>query len=50
MVKQPNGAPSYIAGGYSNQYGVETQVIASLCEFHLIADYYLALFYWNPTC
>ncbi|KAA1099932.1 oligosaccharyl transferase subunit ost3/OST6 [Puccinia graminis f. sp. tritici] len=42
MVKQPNGAPSYIAGGYSNQYGVETQVIASLYGVLAFAAYTLA--------
>jgi hypothetical protein len=30
---QPNGHGGfhYIAGGFQNQYGIETQIIASLC-------------------
>jgi len=42
MVKSPTGAPSYIAGGYSNQYGVETQVIASLYGVLAFAAYTLS--------
>ncbi|PLW06203.1 hypothetical protein PCANC_26646 [Puccinia coronata f. sp. avenae] len=42
MVKSPSGAPGYIAGGYSNQYGVETQVIASLYGVLAFAAYTLA--------
>lgn len=26
------GQASYIAGGYSNQYGVETQILSVICE------------------
>ncbi|KAH9449546.1 hypothetical protein KEM48_006682 [Puccinia striiformis f. sp. tritici PST-130] len=42
MVKGPTGNPSYIAGGYSNQYGVETQLIASLYGILAFAAYTLA--------
>jgi len=35
MVGGQNGKPvSMIAGGYSNQYGVETHIISGICSFH----------------
>lgn len=42
MVRMPNGAPGYIANGYTNQYGVETQVVASLYGVLAFAAYTLA--------
>ena len=27
------GGLSYFAGGFSNQFGMETQIIAAMCEF-----------------
>lgn len=32
MTRHQNGAPMYIAAGYGNQYQVETQLIAGLCN------------------
>lgn len=32
MQVNPKGGISYIAGGFSNQYGVETQIISVICE------------------
>ncbi len=34
QVRGQNGqiTPSYIAAGYQNQYGAETQLIAGICE------------------
>jgi hypothetical protein len=29
------GGISYFAGGFSNQFGMETQIIAAICEFPL---------------
>ncbi|POW03895.1 hypothetical protein PSHT_11498 [Puccinia striiformis] len=40
--QRTTGNPSYIAGGYSNQYGVETQLIASLYGILAFAAYTLA--------
>lgn len=28
------GGISYFAGGFSNQYGLETQIVAAMCKFH----------------
>lgn len=27
------GGMSYFAGGFSNQFGLETQIVAAMCEF-----------------
>ncbi len=29
------GGISYFAGGFQNQYGMETQIVAGMCEFNL---------------
>lgn len=29
------GGITYFAGGFSNQFGIETQIIAAVCEFSL---------------
>lgn len=29
------GGISYFAGGFSNQYGLETQIVAAMCKIHL---------------
>jgi len=31
------GGMSYFAGGFSNQFGLETQIVAAMCKFWLIA-------------
>jgi len=28
------GGISYFAGGFQNQYGLETQIVAAICRFH----------------
>ena len=28
-----HGGVSYFAGGFSNQYGLETQIVAAMCKF-----------------
>ena len=33
MANDGRGSFSYIASGYSNQYGVETQIVAIVCMF-----------------
>lgn len=33
MMNDAQGRISYIAGGFSNQFGLETQIIAMICEF-----------------
>lgn len=30
------GGITYFAGGFSNQFGIETQIIAAVCEFNKI--------------
>lgn len=42
MARNQDGSASYIAGGYSNQFGVETQVIASLYGVLAFAAYTLS--------
>lgn len=42
MTRQQGGTPLYIAPGYSNQYGVETQLIAALYGITAFAAYTLA--------
>jgi oligosaccharyltransferase complex subunit gamma len=34
------GGVSYFAGGFSNQYGLETQIIAAICKFRIFAEGY----------
>jgi len=29
-----HGGISYFAGGFSNQYGLETQIVAAMCKIH----------------
>jgi oligosaccharyltransferase complex subunit gamma len=29
------GGVSYFAGGFSNQYGLETQIVAAMCKFRV---------------
>jgi len=32
------GGISYFAGGYSNQFGMETQIIAAMCKWHHVTE------------
>jgi oligosaccharyltransferase complex subunit gamma len=32
------GGVSYFAGGFSNQYGLETQIIAAICKFKMYTN------------
>lgn len=36
MQISKEGKPNYIAGGYSNQFGVETQIVSVLCKSLLV--------------
>lgn len=36
MQVHPKGGISYIASGFSNQYGVETQIISAICAYILL--------------
>ena len=45
MAGDGRGGISYFAGGFSNQFGMETQIIAAICSFH-----YSLLHLWStPT-
>lgn len=33
VVGDGKGGVSYFAGGFSNQFGLETQIVAAMCEF-----------------
>jgi hypothetical protein len=37
LMPGANGQVSYIAAGYQNQYGIETQIVATICARHLCA-------------
>lgn len=41
MMNDAQGRISYIAGGFSNQFGLETQIIAMICTFYHSKDYLL---------
>ena len=30
------GGISYFAGGFSSQFGLETQIVAAICRYHLL--------------
>lgn len=32
MAGNGKGGVSYFAGGFSNQYGLETQIVAAMCK------------------
>jgi oligosaccharyltransferase complex subunit gamma len=34
VASDGKGGLSYFAGGFQNQFGMETQIIAALCKFH----------------
>lgn len=36
VVGDGRGGVSYFAGGFQNQYGLETQIIAAMCEFYFL--------------
>jgi len=44
------GGVSYFAGGFSNQYGLETQIVAAMCKLlEFIGGPITDLFHrWNP--
>ena len=34
IASNQNGQPSFIAGGFQNQYGVETFIVAAMCKIY----------------
>lgn len=37
VVNNGRGGVSYLAGGFSNQYGLETQIVAVICTFSILS-------------
>ena len=35
VVPDGKGGVSYFAGGFQNQYGLETQIVAAMCTFRI---------------
>ena len=51
VVGDGKGGISYFAGGFSNQYGMETQIVAAICEYcHAMSVNYLSLIYCIRWC